>query len=115
MQEGDFYVKYFNQSDKSVLEECVKVHKDGDKWYPMRCLVFNTPEIGKHLTQSGDWRYVSITMKRDVPFITQIDFHEHQRSSCPTAISSDLQQQYVFPRKEFYIRYIMIPILQSKF
>ena len=105
MQEGDFYVKYFNQSDKSFLEECVKVHKDGDKWYPMRCLIFNTPEIGSHLAQSGDWRYVGITMKRDVPFITQIDFHERQKSNCPTAITSDLQMQVMTPRRELYMRY----------
>lgn len=102
MQEGDHYVKYFNQSDKSFLEECVKVHSDG---YPMRCLIFNTPEIGSHLTQSGDWRYVSITMKKDVPFITQIDFHEHQKSNCPTAITSDLQMQVMTPRRELYMRY----------
>ena len=109
LQEGDFLRKYYNLSNgKSFLEECVKIHKDGDEWYPMRCLTFNTPYIESHLTQFGDWRYVSITMKKDVPFITQIDFHEHQRSNCPTTISSDLQMQVMTPRRELYMRYNII-------
>ena len=76
----------------------------------MRCLIFKPPDSPEHT------QYVQITMKKDVPFLTQVDFHEHQRSSCPTAISLGLQQQvYLTPRKEFYNRYVIIPILQSMF
>ena len=102
LHEGEFTTKYFNLSnDKNFLEECVKIHMEGNESYPMRCLIFKPPE---------NVTYVSITMKKDVPFLTQVDFHEHQRSSCPTAISLGLQQQvYLTPRKEFYIRYAIIP------
>ena len=105
LHEGEFTTKYFNLSnDKSFLEECVKIHKEGNESYPMRCLIFKPPDSPEHT------QYVQITMKKDVPFLTQVDFHEHQRSSCPTAISLGLQQQvYLTPRKEFYIRYAIIP------
>ena len=110
LHEGDFTTKYFNLSnDKSFLEECVKIHKEGNELYPMRCLIFKPPDP-EHT------QYVSITMKKDVPFLTIVNFHEHQRSSCPTAISLDLQQQvYLTPRKEFFIRYVINSILQTMF
>ena len=79
----------------------MKIHKEGNELYPMRCLIFKPPDP-EHT------QYVSITMKKDVPFLTIVDFHEHQRSSCPTTISKDLQQQvYLTPRKEFFIRYVI--------
>ena len=102
LHEGDFTTKYFNLSnDKRFLEECVKIRTEGNESYPMRCLIFKPPE-------SEHTQYVTITMKKDVPFLTFVDFHEHQRSSCPTAISLGLERQvYLIPRKEFYIRYVL--------
>ena len=91
---------FFNLSTEDVIfEECVQVSKD--EMYPKRCLTFNTPSF------MGAHQYVQLTISKDVPFFLSIEFHEKQRSTCPSIFDrNDYEYQYFVPRKQLYMRYI---------